>query len=156
MVTSANGVEGIVSLDYNLNGKLDANMLPIMPSIKGAGVLSLKKIKMKGYRLMEEVSKATEKDELKNPDLSEVDIRSSIANNIMTILRTNMKAGKFHPRFEGQVSLDGKLDLKGRVGLPPSGIWGIPFNVTGTAFAPIVKLNNGNVSDTLRETMDIE
>ena len=156
MVTSANGVEGIVSLDYNLNGKLDANMLPIMPSIKGAGVLSLKKIKMKGYRLMEEVSKATEKDELKNPDLSEVDIRSSIANNIMTILRTNMKAGKFHPRFEGQVSLDGKLDLKGRVGLPPSGIWGIPFNVTGTATAPIVKLNSGNVSDSLRETMDIE
>ena len=156
MVTSAKGVEGIVSLDYNLNGKLDANMYPIMSSIKGAGVLSLKKIIMKGYKLMEEVSKATEKDELKSPDLSEVDIRSSIANNIMTIERTNMKAGKFHPRFEGQVSLDGKLDLKGRVGLPPSGIWGIPFNVTGTATAPIVKLKNGNVSDTLRETMDVE
>ena len=153
MVTSAKGVEGIVSLDYNLNGKLDANMQPIMPSIKGAGVLSLRKIKMKGYKLMEEVSKATEKDELKSPDLSEVDIHSSIANNIMTIEKTKMKAGKFHPRFEGQVSLDGKLDLKGRVGLPPSGIWGIPFSVTGTATAPIVKLNNGNVADSLHETI---
>jgi len=108
---------------------------------------------MKGYKLMEEVSKATEKDELKSPDLSEVDIHSSIANNIMTIEKTKMKAGKFHPRFEGQVSLDGKLDLKGRVGLPPSGIWGIPFSVTGTATAPIVKLNNGNVADSLHETI---
>jgi len=156
MVTSANGVEGIVSLDYSLNGKLDANMHPIMPSIKGAGILSLKKVKVKGFKLMEEVSKATDKEGLKNPDLSEVDIKSTISNNIMTIAKTKMKAAGFHPRFEGQISLDGKLDLKGRVGLPPLGIFGIPFSVTGTATAPIVKLNKGSEADTLHATMEVE
>ena len=156
MVTSAKGVEGIVSLNYSLLGKLDANMHPIMPSVKGGGVLTLKKVKLKGFKLMDAVSKATEKESLINPDLTEVNIKSTIANNIMTIERTKLRIAGFRPRFEGQVSLDGQLDLKGRVGLPPLGIFGIPFNVTGNATAPIVKLKKGSEADSLHQTMDAE
>ena len=154
MATSAKGVQGIVSLDYQLAGKLDANMHPVLPSIKGSGVLSLQKVKLKGMKLMDAVSAATEKDGLKNPDVSKVDIKSSIANNIMTIERTKMKIAGFRPRFEGQVSLDGKYNLKGRVGLPPLGIFGIPFSVTGSQSNPIIKLKRGSDSDSLHETED--
>jgi AsmA protein len=154
MASSAKGVEGIVSLDYQLAGKLDANMHPIMPSIKGAGVLRLEKVQLKGFKLMEEVGKATDKEDLKHPDLSEVDIKSKIENNIMSIEKTEMKAGSFRPQFEGQVSLDGQLYLSGKVGLPPRGWISIPFNVTGNATAPVVKLKKGNEADTLHEVED--
>ncbi|MES1215672.1 MAG: AsmA-like C-terminal region-containing protein, partial [Bacteroidota bacterium] len=151
MATSASSAEGIVSLDYDLSGALDGNMYPVLASLKGGGTLSVKKVKLKGHKLMNAVSKATNKDSLINPDLSDVAINSKISNNILTIERTKMKILGFRPRFEGQVSLDGKLNLKGRVGLPPFGIFGIPFSVTGTEDNPVVKLRKGKKSDELEE-----
>jgi AsmA protein len=58
------------------------------------------------------------------------------------------------PRFEGQVSFDGKLNITGRVGLPPFGIFGIPFTVTGIQENPKVKLRRGKDSDKLDETKE--
>ncbi|WP_143305575.1 AsmA family protein [Chitinophaga vietnamensis] len=156
MASSAASASGIVGLDYRLNGKLDGNMNPVYPSLKGSGVLSVKKIKLKGFKLMNAVSQSTGKSEMKDPDVSKVDIKSSISNNIITIERTKLRIAGFRPRFEGQVSLDGKLNLKGRVGLPPFGILGIPFNVTGTQSNPKVQLRRGSDKDQLEETPDTE
>lgn len=151
MASSASSAEGIVSLDYTLDGVLDKNMNPILPSLKGGGVLSLKKVKIKGLKLFSAVSKATNKDSLDNPDLSKVDIKSKIANNILTVEKTKMKILGFRPRVEGQVSLDGKLNLKGRIGLPPFGIFGIPFTVTGSQDNPEVHLRRGKKGEILQE-----
>ncbi len=156
MATSAKSVKGIVSLDYQIAGRLDENMHPVLASIKGGGILSIKSVKLKGLKLMDEVGKATEKDALTDPDLSKVNIKTTIANNIMTIERTRMKIAGFRPRFEGQVSLDGKYNLKGRIGLPPLGIFGVPFSVTGSQAKPIVKLRRGNDTDSLHVTEDLE
>ena len=127
-------------------------MMPVYPSLKGGGVLSVKKVKLKGFRLMNAVSKATDKNEIRDPDLSKVNIKSKIANNIITIEKIKMKIAGFRPRFEGQVSFDGKLNLKGRIGLPPFGIIGIPFSVTGTQDSPKVRLRKGKETDRLEET----
>lgn len=147
MATSAAAASGIVGLDYHISGRLDENMKVSYPSLKGEGVLSLKKIKLKGFKLLNTVSSTTGKKDIKDPSLSEVNIRSSIANNIITIERTKLRIAGMRPRFEGQVSFDGRLSLKGRVGLPPLGIWGIPFNVTGTQKNPVVKLSKGRDMD---------
>jgi len=97
-------------------------------------------VKLKGFKLMNAVSKSTNKVEMNDPDLSKINIKSSITNNILTIEKTKMRIAGFRPRFQGQCTLDGKLDLKGRIGLPPFGIFGIPFTVKGTQDNPIVKL----------------
>lgn len=156
LASAAAKAEGIISLDYTLNGKLNANMDPVFPSLKGGGVLSVKKIKMKGFRLMNAVSSATGKDNVKDPDLSKVDIKTKIANNIITLERTKLRVAGFRPRFEGQVSFDGKFNLTGRLGLPPFGIIGIPFTVTGTRDNPKVKLRRGRETDKLEETEEDE
>ncbi|MBP6556940.1 MAG: hypothetical protein KA213_01150, partial [Flavobacterium sp.] len=150
MASAAESAEGIVSLDYKVAGILDNNMQPIYPSLTGAGVLSVKKVKMKGFKMFGAVSKKTGKDAIKNPDVSQVDIKTNIKNNIINIERFKFKVAGFRPRIEGQTSFDGKLNIKMRLGLPPFGIIGIPIKVTGTQDEPKVKL--GKQTEDLQET----
>ncbi len=96
-------------------------MHAIYPSLKGGGVLSVSKVKVKGLKLFSAVTKETNKD-VSDPDLSKVEIKSSINNNIITIDRTRMKVSAFKLRMEGQASFDGRLNLQFRVGLPPFGV----------------------------------
>ena len=81
MASAAESAEGIVSLDYKVVGKLNNAMQPIYPSLKGGGTLSVKNVKMKGFKMFGAVSKKTGKDAIKNPDLSKVDIKTTIKNN---------------------------------------------------------------------------
>lgn len=150
IVTAAESAEGIVSLDYKLAGILDGNMMPIYPSLRGNGVLSVSKVKMKGFKLMNVVSRKTGKESIANPDLSKVDIKTSIKNNIITIDRFKFKVAGFRPRIEGTTSFDGRLNIKMRLGLPPLGIIGIPLKITGTQDEPKVKL--GKQTEDLQET----
>ncbi|HEX5155286.1 MAG TPA: AsmA family protein [Parafilimonas sp.] len=152
LASAASKAEGIVSLDYRLNGKLDQNMEPVYPSLKGGGVLSIKDVKLDGFKLMSAVSKATEKDSIDNPNLKAVKVKTTIANNIITLERTKLRVFGFRPRFEGQTSFDGRLNLTGRLGLPPFGIFGIPFTVTGTQENPQVHLRRAKDSDKIEMT----
>jgi AsmA protein len=154
MAASASKAEGIVSLDYQLSGSLDANMHPVYPTLKGGGTLSVADIKVHGLPIFGAVSKATGKDSINNPHLSKVDIKSTIARNIITIERTKMRVLGFRPRFEGQVSFDGQLNLQFRLGLPPFGIIGIPMTITGTEDKPVVHLRKERKEDELKESDD--
>ncbi|HTD40122.1 MAG TPA: AsmA-like C-terminal region-containing protein, partial [Mucilaginibacter sp.] len=155
MASSAKSAEGIVSLDYKLSGKLNSNMRPVYPSLKGGGVLTLKQIKVKGFKLFGAVGKQTGHDSLSKPsDVSKVDIKTTIANNIITIERTKMRIAGFRPRFEGQVDFNGNLNLQFRLGLPPFGIFGIPMTITGTQENPKIHLGHGKKEDELKEEAD--
>ena len=156
MVTSASTAQGIISLDYSLKGKLNAGMSPIYSSLEGEGTLSILKAKIKGFKLFTAVSKAAEKDSLNNPNLSNIDIQTSIKNNIITLKPVKMRIAGFRPKIQGQTSFDGKLNLKFRLGLPPLGIVGIPFNITGTQSNPIVKMGRGKNNEPLTETSEEE
>ena len=150
MASAAESAQGKVSLDYKVGGKLDGNMQPIYPSLVGGGTLSVKQVKMKGFRMFGAVSDKTKTDAIRNPDVTKVDIKTTIKNNIITIERFKFKFAGFRPRIEGTTSFDGKLNIKMRLGLPPLGIIGIPLTVTGTKDDPKVKL--GKKTEDLEET----
>lgn len=150
IVTAAESAEGIVGLNYSIKGVLNQQMEPIMPSLEGSGILSVKKVKMKGFKLMNVVAAKTENSDLKDPDISKVAVKTTIKNNIVTIERFKFKVAGFRMRFEGETSLDGKLNLKMRLGLPPLGILGIPIKISGTQEQPVIKI--GSKSEDLEAT----
>ncbi len=150
MASAAENAEGIISLDYKVAGKLDANMKPIYPSLTGSGTLSVKNVKMKGFKMFGAVSQKTGKEAIRNPDLSKVNIKTTIKNNIINIERFKFKVAGFRPRIEGQTSFDGDLNIRMRLGLPPFGIIGIPMKITGTKDNPKVRL--GRQTEDLKET----
>jgi len=155
MASSAAHTEGLVSLDYQLSGRLNSNMMPIYPSLKGSGILSAKALKVHGFKLLGSIGKTTGHDSINNKsDLSKVELKTTIANNIITIQRTKLRMAGFRARIEGQVSFNQQMDINFRLGLPPLGIIGIPLNITGTADKPKVRLGKGKKADELQETAD--
>jgi len=154
MAPAAAKAKGTASLEYALQGRLNAAMQPVLPSVAGKGELNLHQVQMMGFKLFSAISRTSGKDSINNPNLKQVTIKSSVANNIMTIERTKMRIFGFRPRFEGQVSLDGKLNLRLRLGLPPFGLIGIPMTVTGTADNPKVQMRRGKEGDELDEEAD--
>ncbi len=157
MASAAASADGIVSLDYSLKGKLNETMYPIYPSLEGGGVLSVKAVKMKGFKLFSAAGKATGKDSLTgNADLTKVDVKTTIKNNIITLEQTKIKVFPFRLRLSGQVNFNGQMNLKFRLGLPPLGLFGIPMTITGTQENPKVKTGKGDDSTNLKEVEDKE
>ncbi|SCY50968.1 AsmA family protein [Flavobacterium caeni] len=154
MASAAENAQGIISLAYKVNGKLDDQMQPIYPSLEGGGTISVRKVKVMGFKMFGAVSRETQHSELENPDVADVQIHSSIKNNIITVERFKFKMAGFRPRIEGTTSFDGAINFKMRLGLPPLGIIGIPMTITGTKDDPKVKL--GRQTEELAETKYVE
>ena len=131
LVSAAEKAHGKVSMDYHLQGDLGADMFPKMKTIKGEGDFTLEEIKFLGFKVFNAVAEKTSTDELHDANVKKVTIKTKIENNVMTIHRTKFKIAGFRPRIEGQVTLDGYMNLGMRLGLPPFGIIGIPIKITG-------------------------
>jgi AsmA protein len=58
-----------------------------------------------------------------------------------------MRVFGFRPRFEGEASLDGRLNIRFRLGLPPLGIIGIPITITGTMDNPKINMRRSREGD---------
>lgn len=143
LAPAAKNAYGLIGLDYKLAGLLNAEMFPVLSSLKGGGTISVKEVKLLGFKLMNAVGRSTENNELKDPKLKGVNIVSKIDQSIITIEPVKMRIAGFRPKFQGQMAMDGRLQMKGRIGLPPLGIFGIPFNISGTSDHPVVKLKRG-------------
>ncbi|WP_444647860.1 AsmA family protein [Flavobacterium columnare] len=142
MASAAANAEGIISLKYQLKGVLNDDMFPVFPSLQGGGVVGVKKVKLNGFKLLKAVGNSTGHSGFDSGEVNDFEIRTCIQNNLMEIDRFKFKIAGFRPRIEGTTSLDGRLALKMRLGLPPMGIIGIPLKIEGTKDKPKVRLGS--------------
>ena len=157
IASSAEHAEGLISLDYHLSGYLNSSMMPVYPSLNGGGTITAEKIRMHGLKLFNAIGKETGRDSVGGDrDVAKVLIKSTIANNIITIAPTKMRLPPFRASFGGQVSFDKALNLQFRLGLPPLGLIGIPMTITGSEDKPDIHVGKGGEEEALKETMDNE
>jgi AsmA protein len=140
MAPAAASAQGIISLDYKLKGRLDREMSPVYSSLEGGGVLSVRNIKFKGFKLLNNASKESGREVLNDPDVKDVKLKTTIKNNIIALEKVKIKMAGFRLRVEGQSDFDHHLRFKMRLGLPPLGIIGIPMTVSGTSDNPKIKV----------------
>nr|WP_314546596.1 AsmA-like C-terminal region-containing protein [uncultured Empedobacter sp.] len=153
LASAAEKAHGKVSMDYQLEGDLGADMFPKLKTIKGGGNFTLEEIKFLGFKVFNSVAEKTSTDALHDANVKKVTFKTKIENNVITINRTKFKIAGFRPRIEGQVTLDGYMNLGMRLGLPPFGIIGIPIKITGPADTFEVEVGKYHKED-LNETDD--
>lgn len=140
LVSSAENMEGIVSVNYTIAGDLDGNMSPIYPSLKGGGTIYVRDVQVSGMKLFGSISKKTGSDGFNDPNVKDIEIKSTIKHNLITLEPFTLKVAGFRPTIKGTTSFDGLLDLRIRLGLPPGGFIGIPMVVTGSHEDPKIKV----------------
>ncbi|CAM4058195.1 AsmA protein [Pedobacter westerhofensis] len=140
LATSAKDISGIVSVDYTLKGDFDENMAPIYPSLEGGGVVNLRDVAVKNYKMLSVIGDKVGADAFNNPDMKGVNIKTQIKNNLIHIDEFKFKVSVLRPAISGTVSLNGLLDVLVKVGLPPAGWIGVPVVVTGTQEKPQIKV----------------
>lgn len=140
LVPAAQNADGIISLDYEIKGSLDGTMTPIVPSLEGGGSLMVHDVQFKNYKFFGTVSKETRLNALKDPKMEEITIHSTIDDNLLELKRFKFKVHPFRLRMEGQTTLDGKMDLQMRLGLPPFGLIGIPIKISGPSDSLKIKV----------------
>ncbi len=153
MAPAAGKAKGIVSLDYKIKGRLDNTMGPVYPSLEGGGVLSVRNVQFAGFKLLNNVSKESGKSDIKDPNVKDVNLKTAIKNNVISLEKVKIKMAGFRLRIQGESTFDKKLNFKMRLGLPPLGIIGIPMTVTGTSENPKVKIGKEE-QQALPETED--
>ncbi|MEI6681557.1 MAG: AsmA-like C-terminal region-containing protein [Bacteroidota bacterium] len=153
LASSAGKAEGVVSLDYSLKGRLNADMYPVLPSLEGGGTVSVKKVKFYGLKLFNDISKGTQKEGLNNPDLSKLDVKSTIKNNTITLEQFKFKVKGIRVKIAGTSTFDSKLNMKVRLGMGPFGIIGIPMKITGPMENLKIRYGRGgNETDETKES----
>ena len=152
LASSAGKAEGLVSLNYSLKGRLNGNMYPVLPSIEGAGTVSVKKIKFYGLKLFNDISKGTGKEGISNPDMSKVDVKSTIKNNTITLEEFKFKVKGVRMKISGSTTFDSRLNMKVRLGMGPLGIIGIPMKITGPMENLKIRYGRGKDTDETKES----
>lgn len=133
LASAAENAHGKVSMNYHLEGYLGADMFPRLKTVKGGGDIMVEDVQFMGFKVFNTVAAKTSTDALHDAKLKNVKVKTKIDNNVLTIERTKFKVAGFRPRIEGQVTLDGYMNIGMRLGLPPFGIIGIPIKITGPA-----------------------
>lgn len=140
MASAAEKAEGLISIDYQIKGDLDANMGPIYESLEGGGTVTLRDIKVYGLKMFGGISQKTGQKKLNDPSFKDIVVKTTINNNLIKIEDFKFKISLFRPSIKGTTSFDGLLDLRIRLGLPPAGLIGIPITVTGTHADPKINV----------------
>ena len=109
-------------------------------------------MKFYGLKLFNDISKGTQKEGLSNPDMSKVDIKSTIKNNTVTVEQFKFKVKGIRVKISGSSTFDSKLNLKVRLGMGPFGIIGIPMKITGTSENMKIRYGKGKETDDLKES----
>lgn len=156
MVTMAKDAYGLVSIDYKLAGSIDKNMDIDFKAIEGEGTLTLEDIKFKNFKILEHVAKKADATDLDKASFNKIDIHSTIKNNVMTITPVTMKMAGFRGKLEGQVTMDGKLNIGFRLGLPPMGLINVPMKITGTADNFEISTGKYKQDNTFAEESDLK
>ena len=144
LLPAAADAEGIFSINYALEGELDAAMSPKTATLKGAGTIHIADAKINGMKLFERLSKAARKKEMNDPHLRDFTMDSEIRNNKIFVKPFNLKVAGFNTEIEGVNDLKGTVNYVVKVQLLPLDKLRIPFNVSGPYDNPKVALGKGH------------
>jgi len=165
MAPLAQNINGDFSTNFKISGDLGADLLPVLESLTGSGLVKIKDAALEEVKILNEISNLTSLASLKNPALKDIEFDASIEDGKLKVKPFDFKLAGIPTTIEGSTSLAGALNYNVKMDLPAnklgsslgaqytsltgSNVIKVPFNISGTYNSPNVGMVKGDLKEQL-------
>lgn len=140
------GITGAFSGNMQINTKLDDTMSPVLPTLKGSGMLTTKDVSLDGVTVIQNVADILKKPNLKNTRVKDLKLEFTIEDGRIDTKPFDVKLGEYKMRISGSTGLDQTIDYRGEIAIPESlgqasRLGSVDMTIGGTFTSPKVKID---------------
>lgn len=140
------GITGAFSGNMKINTKLDDTMSPVLPTLKGSGMLTTKDVSLDGVTVIQNVADILKKPNLKNTRVKDLKLEFAIEDGRIDTKPFDVKLGEYKMRISGSTGLDQTIDYRGEIAIPESlgqasRLGSVDMTIGGTFTSPKVKID---------------
>lgn len=125
----AQRAEGALSMDFNINSRLGADMMPVYPTLFGDGSLTSPRLAFIGVSSINKIADALKINELKDWVINNVNLSFEILDGKVFVKPFEMKLGQINTVVSGWNSFDQTLEYHMQMEIPRSYFGGAANNV---------------------------
>ncbi len=114
----AQNVSGNFSTDFKINGVLGKDMMPLMNTLNGGGLIEIAEAAVTGSKLISGISSLTSLSDASGATLKDVLLSASIKDGRFSVKPFDMKIGNYKTNVGGSTGLDGTLDYVLKMDIP--------------------------------------
>ena len=166
----AQNLTGTFNSSLNFSGKLGQDMMPLLSSLDGEGLLKVAETALKDSKILEGITSLTKLKDANTLQLKNISIPISIDNGVMDVKPFDVKLWDYQAKVQGTAGFDGSINYLVNM-LIPAGKFGaqansllatisgttvdenttipLALNLSGTYNSPKVSLAGGNSIETL-------
>jgi hypothetical protein len=143
-------LDGKFSTNFNFNGELGADMLPVYSTLTGRGLIEVVKAVVNNNRIVDRISEVTNFQELKNFTIENKAFSAEIMGGSLVVKPFDFTVGNIKTTIGGTNSIDGKLTYGVALDVP-TGKVGNALNAKLTSLTGVQ-----NIKGTERVTMNLK
>lgn len=166
----AQNLTGKFNSNLNFSGKLGQDMMPLLSSLDGKGLLKVAETALKDSKILEGITSLTKLKDINSIQLKNISIPISIENGMMDVKPFDVKLWDYQANVQGNAGFDGSINYLINM-LIPAGKFGsqanallatitgtsmdensafpIALNLSGTYNSPKISLAGGNSIESL-------
>ena len=132
----AQNLTGKFNSNLNFSGKLGQNMMPLLSSLDGQGLLKVAETALKDSKILEEITSLTKLKDVNTLQLKNISIPITIENGVMDVKPFDVKLWDYQANVQGTSGFDGSINYLINLQVP-AGKFGAQANsilasITGT------------------------
>lgn len=141
-------LDGNFSGKIAVNTKLDSVMSPQLNTLTANGALNTRNLNLSGVQVIEKIAEATQREELRNISVKDLDIDFNIQEGRITTKPFDIKMGNMNLKLSGTTGLDQTIDYAGKLKLPEGtkGINSIDLKIGGKFSAPKITIDTQSMA----------
>jgi hypothetical protein len=128
MMPLAQSINGNFNTNFRIGGELSQTMMPVLSTLTGGGLVSLMEAVVKDAPVLNSLSSFTKLDDIKNFQLKDLIVNAKIENGRVNYKPFDVKAGNYKMNVSGGNGLDGSLDFKLKLDVPPNQVTNLAAN----------------------------
>lgn len=166
----AQNLTGKFNSDLNFSGKLGQDMMPLLSSLDGKGLLKVAETALKDSKILEGITSLTKLKDVNTLQLKNISIPISIENGVMDVKPFDVKLWDYQANVQGTAGFDGSINYLVNMQIP-AGKFGaqansllatitgtetdentmipLALNLSGTYNSPKISLAGGNSIESL-------